>query len=1353
MPGSVSVLRYYPPISDLIGIDIFSDPGHPLHFIHTLLNGSGLFGKLHYKDLQFSKSATGDSAFYSLKLVSNTRIAFEVFNSGISLIINKDNLDSNISALPLIIEYEWKVLKLIKAFLAANPYDTAEKVLDILFDILQLSKGDIVGNAINSYASYDPGVDTIAAFEGQLAAKYPAYTPIAPGSTNKLDDIAANIEAIQPGFTVNQAMYALYIEDNDVNAQWENLNRFFRLLINQDVKDYALDFIIPKIKVRFDLTGHVEVPRKWLQPMQELPAGSGNWVLKEEYPSGSGLPKASFSFVRAKCFLDSQRGGGLDIDFELSSDERVMLGKTGIQLQINTLKVDVRDDRNIPEADLDGRPHTFNGVYIKEAIVAFPQNWNSQAYTNLVVSGKDVLIGNEGGVSGTFSVAGQNVEVYTPFTIGGINAIQVNVTAGNVAIKDADQVVRKSVSYVLGKALYIRDESNHYYKVDELGKVSVAPIPNGGAPILQFDFANGMKIGLYSFHLELSQNRVVASSIVGQLSGGILENPVRVTLEFDEGFIIKAYLPNGQSIINNNTIEIKLNGLEFGKTNDQWQFGIAGRVDIKKAAPFVDRFLPTYFQLYRLFYSGATGFSYDLEAGWKNGMVVRGDDVNGIAAYIPINLGADSNSSGFKLKGINFKIKTNPNPEIEALMSGAGLVIGPVSAFVEDFGVKLAINETSEANADFGGVRTAISFVGPRGIEINVDAGPVSGSGFLYIGDHEYYGMFTLSIGKFGIGIIGILTTQLPTGNAGYSLLMIVAVEFGTIPIGFGFTLNGVGGLLGLHRTMNPDVLRIGIRDNTLDYILFPQDVNKGNVSSYISNIGQAFPVKEGQFMVGPMAKIGWGTPNILTIDLGIILEFPEPVRLAILGLLKAEWKAGEKSILKLQVNFLGIIDFTAKYLSFDASIFDSKILTFPLMGDMALRLYWGDKPNFLISVGGFHPRYTPPPLNLPELRRLSLVLADDKNLKVGIETYFAITSNSVQFGAKVMAEAKMWDGKINVLGALWFDILFKFNPFYFAADMGAQFAVRWKQKEILSIFINLMLEGPNPWRAQGKGTFKVIGIGVTVSFDKTFGKAIAATVDPAELDAQFAAQVAHQDNWEALLPSRSHQQVLWKEAAAAEGLIVDTGGQLRFSQKLLPLNIELSKFGTAPIKDTKRFELTSYELTQSGQTESFTTLSPAKDLFARGAYFNMTDDDKLSKDPYESFESGVFIGSDKFSSDYAVHRKVVYEDIVIDTGFREVKTNKWELSPELMQVHLLDSYVSKSVLSDFTTVGNSDAPPKVAAVNVTEERFVVVDRDSLAVMTDPFLSSAAAEHFLTTQMQLTNTAGNWIVANEFELV
>jgi hypothetical protein len=189
------------------------------------------------------------------------------------------------------------------------------------------------------------------------------------------------------------------------------------------------------------------------------------------------------------------------------------------------------------------------------------------------------------------------------------------------------------------------------------------------------------------------------------------------------------------------------------------------------------------------------------------------------------------------------------------------------------------------------------------------------------------------------------------------------------------------------------------------------------------------------------MAKIGWGTPTLLTIELGIIIEMPSPVVLAILGVIKAVLPSDTNRILAIQVNFLGIIDFSKKYLSFDASLYDSKILTFGLVGDMALRLYWGDNPAFLLSVGGFHPKYTPPPaMNLPAMQRLAIILANDSNLKINVQTYFAVTSNTAQFGASVSAMAHAW--KIQAVGAVWFDVLFQFSPFHFMADMGAMFAI-----------------------------------------------------------------------------------------------------------------------------------------------------------------------------------------------------------------------------------------------------------------------------------------------------------------------
>ena len=72
---------------------------------------------------------------------------------------------------------------------------------------------------------------------------------------------------------------------------------------------------------------------------------------------------------------------------------------------------------------------------------------------------------------------------------------------------------------------------------------------------------------------------------------------------------------------------------------------------------------------------------------------------------------------------------------------------------------------------------------------------------------------------------IGIITTKMPDGSTGFSLLIIITAEFGTgIQLGFGFTLIGLGGLLGLNRTMSLQPLMEGVRTGAINSIMFPQN-------------------------------------------------------------------------------------------------------------------------------------------------------------------------------------------------------------------------------------------------------------------------------------------------------------------------------------------------------------------------------------------------------------------------------------------------------------------------------------------------------------------------------------------------
>ena len=50
---------------------------------------------------------------------------------------------------------------------------------------------------------------------------------------------------------------------------------------------------------------------------------------------------------------------------------------------------------------------------------------------------------------------------------------------------------------------------------------------------------------------------------------------------------------------------------------------------------------------------------------------------------------------------------------------------------------------------------------------------------------------------------IAVITTRLPDGSSGFSMLIIITAQFDVgIQLGLGFTLNGIGGLIGINRAM-----------------------------------------------------------------------------------------------------------------------------------------------------------------------------------------------------------------------------------------------------------------------------------------------------------------------------------------------------------------------------------------------------------------------------------------------------------------------------------------------------------------------------------------------------------------------
>lgn len=680
------------------------------------------------------------------------------------------------------------------------------------------------------------------------------------------------------------------------------------------------------------------------------------------------------------------------------------------------------------------------------------------------------------------------------------------------------------------------------------------------------------------------------------------------------------------------------------------------------------------------------------------------------------------------------------------ISTALGAQLGPLAVAVERMGIRLDTRFADDADGDLGPLDLSLGFKPPNGVGLAVDAGAVKGGGYLYFDfdKEEYAGAFELVIAGFlTVTAVGLVTTRMPDGSKGFSLLIIITAEFGTgIQIGMGFTLIGVGGLLGLNRTVKLQPLADGVRTGAVNNIMFPKNV-VANAPRIISDLRAIFPPFEGKFLIGPMAKLGWGSPPLITLSLGIIIEIPG--NLAILGVLKCILPDEKAPVLVLQVAFVGAIEFDKKRLWLFAGIFDSKVLTFTLEGEMGVLFAWGDDADFVLSVGGFHPRFTPPPLPFPSPKRLAISILDKDQARIRVSCYFAVTTNTVQFGAR--AELFFGFSAISVEGHFQFDALFQFSPFYFIIELGASVSLKVGGMGVFSISLEMALEGPTPWHARGRGSISFFFFDVSANFDETWGEEKDTTLPPIDVFPQLVAELAKEPNWSALPPKSGNLLVSLRVVDDKKEFVLHPVGALRVTQRAVPLNSTIDLFGTQKPADANRFTL-------AVTTPGLAVAKPVREQFAPAQFHTLSRAEKLAAPAFSQEDGGIDISAsgNALRSSLVVRRVVRYEQIIIDTNFKRFVQRFTAFSGTLFRHFLGGNAAARSALS--AQLKNQMQPFK-DVITTDAESFGVANtsNNTMVAGTTVFGSyHAAKEHMEQAIAQNPGLAGKMHVVPDFEL-
>lgn len=582
----------------------------------------------------------------------------------------------------------------------------------------------------------------------------------------------------------------------------------------------------------------------------------------------------------------------------------------------------------------------------------------------------------------------------------------------------------------------------------------------------------------------------------------------------------------------------------------------------------------------------------------------------------------------------------------------------------------------------------------PRGLGLKLGAGPISGGGVLrYDPDkREYGGVLDLRLATFGATAAGLI------GLDPFSLLIVIGVHFfPRIELGFGFTLNALGGLLAINRGFDSAAMTRALQDGAVGTMLFPEDPVR-TAPLLLNRLSEVFPAQPGGFIVGPMAEFGWGSQaGFVAGRVGVVVCLPAG-KMLLLGQLRVGVPSVDIDerlrIVDIRADIFG--EFCADHVSLRLCLIKSKISGIPISGELGFLARWGGRGDFALSVGGFFPGYPAPP-ELAGMRRLAVDLSPPGGVvSIHAEAYMAITANSLQFGGAVHMEADLGFAS----GCMWLvaDALFQWAPrlmFIFRIDAGIEVFVFGES--LGSVRFQGELSGTTPWRLVGDGSVDLgwpfgsasVGIGPL-----TWGPdppAEVAALSPAEI---VAGALQLDQAWEARLPDGCDALVRLREGDSPQ--LVHPLGSFVVRQSCVPLNVEIDRIGANPVKANKVW----VSNVRCGEV-AHVDFEPVDGMFAPGQYIDLTGDEQLSRTAFESFKCGVRL---KPASSLK-HGAPIEVSLGWETAVGPLKRSLMRISPTGSAANRRNPYGSRGSAEDETIRVDASAEMSARAVRGRDRR------------------------------------------------
>ena len=270
-------------------------------------------------------------------------------------------------------------------------------------------------------------------------------------------------------------------------------------------------------------------------------------------------------------------------------------------------------------------------------------------------------------------------------------------------------------------------------------------------------------------------------------------------------------------------------------------------------------------------------------------------------------------------------------------------------------------------------------------------------------------------------------------------------------------------------------------------------------------------------------------------------------------------------------------------------------------------------------------------------MQRCSVSIGVGDNPRISANNYFAVTSNSLQFGANVQAYASA--AGFSIQGYLGFDVLIIFSPFSFEFDFTVSFSVSFEGVNLLGLSVSGAFSGPRPWNFNGSASISILFWTVSASVNLTWGDSTPVTIPQKPVLPDLANALQTPGNWSAALPAGMTPAVtLTTPKGGSAQILVYPMGTLSVRENVTPLDVPITRYGNATPSDGTEFAIS--DVTINNQETQRQTL---QEYFAPGQFNALSDADKLGAPSFELYDAGVTIGSSEIDAgeDFAPHRRL----------------------------------------------------------------------------------------------------------------